>query len=682
MGGIVDRRFGENDPTMTPEEKMLQRFTKEKQRRFRHGTIFNLEDEEESGHLTHFGQSLSIDNPTITDDFDEDDLNASSDEDEPSDVNGTFRKRKRQLESEDEDLERDGDSGLPERKKSRGEIVKEIVAKSKYHKYERQQAKEDDEEERERLDKQLPELLALMKDRQDTHIDSHRSTGNEALNPDRAALIASNGKSKEDQEYDIQVKEMALDRRSKPAERTKTDEEKANEEATRLKKLEEERLRRMRGEEDESDDEDGKKDGAGQEGTEDSELDDAEAFGFGAGIADSKSKPELDVEDEDEFILDEDLIASGTPSDVSEDEETSLSRGSSSQLVKDDDEDGDFIKGILGNIEGPLVDSDGLNNKPGHDLAYTYPCPQNLEEWLGIVKDISFTELPTIVQRIRILYNPQLHSDNKAKLCTFTTVLFEYIVYISNQPLHPPLNVLGLLIRHLHSLTKAYPVAIGKAFRSHLEFMHKDRPNSPTPGDMVIFTAIGNIFPTSDHFHQVVTPAILCMTRYLSQKRPESLNDLVAGAYIGTLCLQYQRFSKKYIPELISYVLNAVCNLSPVRLKALPSLLPYHETAVSLRLRGNITVQSHSLRFWDILPQELSAEKEEILKNSLLDTFLVLLNKMSELWASHSAYIEVFNPALEVLQLLEGNSASQKLSPSMRVSTLLPSIQVILLTNI
>ena len=30
-GGILDRRFGENDPTMTSEEKMLERFTKEKQ---------------------------------------------------------------------------------------------------------------------------------------------------------------------------------------------------------------------------------------------------------------------------------------------------------------------------------------------------------------------------------------------------------------------------------------------------------------------------------------------------------------------------------------------------------------------------------------------------------------------------------------------------------------------------
>jgi nucleolar protein 14 len=54
-GGIVDRRFGENDPTMSLEERMLERFTKERQRSSR-GAAFNLEDEDE---LTHYGQSLS-----------------------------------------------------------------------------------------------------------------------------------------------------------------------------------------------------------------------------------------------------------------------------------------------------------------------------------------------------------------------------------------------------------------------------------------------------------------------------------------------------------------------------------------------------------------------------------------------------------------------------------------------
>lgn len=78
MGGIVDRRFGENDPTMTPEERMLERFTREKQRASR-GTAFNLEDEDE---LTHYGQSLSK-----LDDFDNAGLTL---EDEDEDVRGVW----------------------------------------------------------------------------------------------------------------------------------------------------------------------------------------------------------------------------------------------------------------------------------------------------------------------------------------------------------------------------------------------------------------------------------------------------------------------------------------------------------------------------------------------------------------------------------------------------------------
>ncbi|KAG6859312.1 hypothetical protein C0993_004134, partial [Termitomyces sp. T159_Od127] len=61
-GGVVDRRFGENDPSMSLEERMLERFTQERQRASK-GMAFNLEDEDE---LTHYGQSLSK-----LDDFDD-----------------------------------------------------------------------------------------------------------------------------------------------------------------------------------------------------------------------------------------------------------------------------------------------------------------------------------------------------------------------------------------------------------------------------------------------------------------------------------------------------------------------------------------------------------------------------------------------------------------------------------
>ena len=55
VGGLVDRRFGENDPSMSLEERMLERFTRERQRASK-ATAFNLENEDE---LTHYGQSLS-----------------------------------------------------------------------------------------------------------------------------------------------------------------------------------------------------------------------------------------------------------------------------------------------------------------------------------------------------------------------------------------------------------------------------------------------------------------------------------------------------------------------------------------------------------------------------------------------------------------------------------------------
>jgi nucleolar protein 14 len=77
-GGIVDRRFGENDPSMSLEDRMLERFTRERQRASK-GAAFNLEDEDE---LTHYGQSLSK-----LDDFDNVGLGMDDDDEEGKGTN-------------------------------------------------------------------------------------------------------------------------------------------------------------------------------------------------------------------------------------------------------------------------------------------------------------------------------------------------------------------------------------------------------------------------------------------------------------------------------------------------------------------------------------------------------------------------------------------------------------------
>ena len=62
---------------MTPEERMLERFTKERQRESK-SALFNLEDEDE---LTHYGQSLSK-----LDDFDNIGLGLGDDDEDTGQI--------------------------------------------------------------------------------------------------------------------------------------------------------------------------------------------------------------------------------------------------------------------------------------------------------------------------------------------------------------------------------------------------------------------------------------------------------------------------------------------------------------------------------------------------------------------------------------------------------------------
>lgn len=74
-GSFVDRRFGEGDGgNMSVDDKMLERFTHERQKKASKASLFNLNDAEEEG-LTHYGRSLN--------DLDEyDDIHLSDEESE------------------------------------------------------------------------------------------------------------------------------------------------------------------------------------------------------------------------------------------------------------------------------------------------------------------------------------------------------------------------------------------------------------------------------------------------------------------------------------------------------------------------------------------------------------------------------------------------------------------------
>jgi nucleolar protein 14 len=674
VGGIMDKRFGENDSSMAPEEKMLERFTREKQLRHKNSSAFDLEDEEMPGELTHMGQSLSLDGPALKDDFEEDDLELSDAEDHRSDDERQARKRRRAELGEDEESIEEDEENRPERKQSKQEVMKELIAKSKLHKYERQAAKDEDEDIREALDKDLANIHGLLRGigPKPKPAPVHEVAG---MNPERAALLTGADKIKLDKEYSMRLKELAQDQRAKPTEKSKPEEEIIMENARRLQELEAKRLRRMQGEAEDSEEEEenGKKKGHQQD-------DDEDDFGLGSGIkVRSKVRPtmaEMGIDDEDDFIIDDDLVASESEMDDSDNDDSEDDEEEGDDEDEDDDE---FLKGILTEEEAKrpefltganapieeieLPTENGVNG----DLAYKFKCPESHEELLVVIKGVNILDLPIVVQRIRALYHPKLKAENKGMLGNFSIALVDHISYLANQDGHPPFAILETLTRHIHSLANMFPIEIANAFRRHLKDLESSRAMFPTPGDLVILTAIGTIFPTSDHFHQVVTPAILTMGRYLGLKIPQNLSDYATGAYLCTLCLQYQKLSKRYVPEVMNFIENTLSCLAPVPIAKVPGRFPYHEPKTSQRIQKTPN-SARKLAFYDCAPQELSEVEEESLKAALMDTNLSLLSAAADTWVEKSAFTEVFAPALKIVQHLSTKKCCSKLSETTQVS--------------
>ena len=555
IGGILDRRIGENDPTMSLDDKMMARFEREQQRK-RGGNVFDLEDGDDEFDLTHGGEALKFDDEIGDEDYDAASVGGSDSEGE----DGFLKKKRRREDGEEVDGEAE-DEDQPERKKSKAEVMKEVIAKSKMHKYERQQAKEDDEELREELDKDLNDVLAALRGHINKKPEPEKvkevAQNDFGMNADRAALLATMSQAGKDKEYDRRVRELFLDERAKPTERTKTAEEQAKEEADRLKELEVKRQKRMRGEPVSDDEEPSKKKKQQDEDDDDDDdmsdiNDDAAEFGLAAPPAPGQTRP-VGVDDEDDFILDDDLVATDSEADMSDEESDSDVEVDDTMAM--DADDADFLKDVVDQpktqpkaVKGVLtIGADTGSSK----LAYTYPCPRSHEELLEVFKKVDVKDTSTVIQRIRALYHAGLREDNKNKLADFACALVDHVAHLSNQQPAAPLPVIEAIIRHIHSISRSYPVQIATQFRKHLKALQLS--NQPTPGDLALLTAIGSIYPTSDHFHQVVTPAITLMARWMGLTSPASAQDVATGAFVGALCLQYQTLAKRYIPEFIRY---------------------------------------------------------------------------------------------------------------------------------
>lgn len=675
VGGIVDRRIGENDPTMAPEDRMLERFTREKQGRVRSraAELFNLEDDED---ISHFGRTLG---GLAEDDFAEEDLVGSDTEAGP-------RGAKRLLGS---DGEGSGDENAPARKKSKAEVMKEVMAKSKLFKYERQKAKEEDDDVREELDKDLGSLRKLLMSTQPS------------MNSERLAQMTQ-GKTEVEAAYDQAFGEMMFDKRAAPADRTKTAEEKAAEEAERLRKLEDARLKRMRGEEVSEDEGQAKverrrerirrKKGKGEESeesdsdkevSENDEEGEAEYFGFGKKqVYDPNPNPDEIVEDE--YMNAEDVDFDGDELDgmLEKDDNAEKSDDYDSEVSmpeNDEDSEDEFIADLREDEQPKKDEAQELARPEDDNIGFTFPCPATHDEFLQIIKDIPVADLPTVVRRIRVLHHSSLKPGNKEKLEKFAEILLDHIGYMVENSSPVPWTTLDTLVRHLHSMAKQYPQSIPQAFRERINQIEETRPTNLRLSDFIMLNTIGIIFPTSDKHHHVVTPTILCMARYLNQAAPKTLTDLAKGGYVCSLFGHYVKLSKRFVPEVLNYIYQALTLLAPTQPKKLPGTYPIQQLIDTLRVKKSTEPWSfRRATFSDLTKTKLSKDEQNELQHTLIAQFTSLLQMFSTLWAGKTAFFEAFEPAKILLtHLLRSKSLEVLNSPSLasHLKSVLASIE-------
>ncbi|RVE65897.1 hypothetical protein OJAV_G00121510 [Oryzias javanicus] len=550
---FVDRRLGEYDAKMAPEDKILQRFALERQRVHEKKDMYNLNEEEE---LTHYGQSLAEMekfNDVVNSDDESEEKGLLSAELTASHFGGggggggLLRKK-----TSGEQQQEDGN----QRAKSRQELIEELIQKSKQEKRERQVQKEEAQELTEKLDQEWKSIQSLMVKK--------TAKGEHADKPEEKPKL---------DEYDMMVRELGFEMKAQPSEKMKTPEELAREEREKLQKLEADRLRRMMGEEEETKaqsqtrmsaddlndgfilDKHDKKTLAYQDGKWNIEEEEEEAAEEDE-EGESGEEQESDEEEGDDDEEEEEEEEASSEEEV-EDGQSDLESEQESETEEKNQEDDGKPRKTLSKEE-----MKAQQQAAKAELPYTFAAPESYED----LKDLLCGHTPEnqrlIVARTQKCNHPSLAVGNKLKLQKLFGFLLEYIGELALRT-PPELNAVDKLVPELYALCQMFPEAAAAAVQRVLadaahsvEELIEVKGHAPFPTlDALIYLKLtALLFPTSDFRHPVTTPGLLYISLTLTKCPVRSFQDVTTGLLLCCLAVEYVSFSKRFLPELINFL--------------------------------------------------------------------------------------------------------------------------------
>nr|CAD7428930.1 unnamed protein product [Timema monikensis] len=651
---FLDMRIGEKNHAMTPEDRIMARFTAERMKSHKKKSVFNMADEEI---LTHHGQSLNeienFDDPRS----DEEDMEESGKLDARFVGDAHFGGGM---------LKKTSNDGAVSRKN----LIEQLIAESKKRKVEKQRAREQTLDLTEKLDTDWKDLLPIVSASKKSSKDTQ-----ESFKPDP---------------YDTVMRELKFEARGKPSDRLKTEDEIAKEEKERLEKLEAERQDRMKGFTDET-----------PVTTSTNKHRSADDLDDGFEI-DSDPEVTLAYNEEGELIgpvssTESQKLANKEEikADSKEQESTVIEK----QLTSEDRE----------KIKADLLARKQMMEQAREELPYTFQVPENYEGLQELLTGRNSDYQAVVVERMVKCNHPSLKEGNKDRLSSLFGYLLQHLndVAASQQDGEKGASCFAVLDRlapHFYDLAhfekenavrcvlevlkekqqdfrkhpKTFPDLDTEAFSSSGTFwmFHWTRVREwvsalvsrsdtslwygRTLGrvlvmyyediELIFFKLVSLLFPTSDFRHQVVTPALVFMGQLLSQCRVKTKADIAKGLFICTLFLEYTDLSKRFSPAAISFLHGLV------QLAVLSPAKPKGRTANMLVLSRDMSEgepPDSSLMCSSDLTDSIPGD--DCFKTRALHTTVKLLSEfLSQLDELPSCY-EVFKPVFCTLSRLDSS---------------------------
>ncbi|KAM9841594.1 nucleolar protein 14 [Aulostomus maculatus] len=655
---LIDRRLGEYDSKMAPEDKILQRFAMERQRTHEKKDVYNLNEEEE---LTHYGQSLAemekFNDLVNSDDESEEKglLSAELTASHFGGGGGLLRKKTPGEQQEDEGSQR---------AKSRQELIEELIQKSKQEKRERQVQKEEAQELTEKLDQEWKSIQSLMVQKKPKAERADKEEEKPKL-----------------EEYDMMVRELGFEMKAQPSEKLKTPEEVAREEREKLQKLEADRLRRMMGDE-------GVEGSQSQKHTSADDLndgfildkDDKKTLSYQDGQWNIEEEAEKDDDDDDadegegdeeeESEVDEqDGDDEEEEGDEEEEEEEEEEEDGHSDLESEQDSEDEGRKGEDGGSkrkESLTKEEMKMQQEAAKaELPYTFTAPESYDDLKDLLHGHTPDNQRLIVARTQKCNHPSLAVGNKLKLQKLFGFLLEYVGELASRS-PPEVHTVDKLIPELYTLCQMFPEAACKAMQSILSDVGhsmeevlevKGHAAFPTLDTLIYLKVTALLFPTSDFRHPVTTPALLFISQTLTKCKVRSLQDVTSGLALCCLAVEYISFSKRFLPELINFLAGTL-HLAVKDKSSLGSFVvpPFRLTGKNTDLL--VVSDTESCKNWSKKHLPLSATTHLQLKDDLdrdhhrltcLSTCLDLVKRCCLLYKDLMSFTQIFQPIRTLL---------------------------------